>query len=134
MREVIDFNNAREATWAMEEGDKRVEDSLMYAILEKEEFFESYSICEKSVLRILDDMNMRGAQLWAAYCFCGKDTSRLFACTRHREPAMVEYVNEVNHSFGRSEKAVIGGASQMQERPVFTKEDDLKYESIGLMK
>lgn len=43
----------------------------------------------------LDDMNMRGSQIWVGYKdYCGQDLEKFFAALTSRDPAMVAKVNE----------------------------------------
>lgn len=58
----------------------------------------------------LDDMNMRGGQVWIAFKdHCGSDLAKLVECIKARDQAMVDTVNRLT---GPSrERAVTGGAS-----------------------
>jgi len=64
----------------------------------------------------LDDMNMRGSQIWVGFKdYCGEDIEKFAQCVRNRNPDMVEVVNSecFNPEFGDGygEKAVTAGAS-----------------------
>jgi hypothetical protein len=49
------------------------------------------------VLR-LDDMNMRGKQIWVAFkYYCDHDLDKLVKCIRAQDTAMIEKVNEMCH-------------------------------------
>lgn len=48
----------------------------------------------QELLLALDDMNIRGAQIWAAYCsYAGRDLQRLVNAIDQRDPLLVEAVN-----------------------------------------
>lgn len=61
-----------------------------------------------STILSLDDMNIRGSQIWVAYKdFAGKDMEKFLKAVRDRDPEMVAVVNrEV-----RDRTAVTSGAS-----------------------
>ena len=66
---------------------------------------------------ILDDMNIRGAQIWIGFKdFCGSDPARFFDKIKERDPGMVEFINRSRGHAG--DQAVIAGASYMATRPV----------------
>ncbi len=57
----------------------------------------------------LDDMNIRGAQIWVAYKdVCGEDLNALVQRVRDRDPALAEAINGV---IPDGERAVAHGAS-----------------------
>lgn len=57
----------------------------------------------------LDDMNMRGPQIWIAFKdHCGEDLKKLKECVFKRDADMVD---TVNCESGMADKAVTGGAS-----------------------
>lgn len=59
----------------------------------------------------LDDMNIRGSQVWEAYKYLYNEDAKKFAeAVKHRDEKMVNFINEEMASVG-GEKAVIGGAS-----------------------
>lgn len=66
-----------------------------------------------SVLLDLDDMNIRGPQIWVAYKdYCGEDLVKFRECVRSRDRKMVDVVNaEMLHDPRWSEIAVTNGAS-----------------------
>ena len=60
----------------------------------------------------LDDMNIRGTQIWIGYKdHCKQDLDQFIACIKARDPGMVKCINEEgmlgNHNF----KAITQGAS-----------------------
>ena len=58
----------------------------------------------------LDDMNMRGSQIWVAYKdICKEDIAVLVAHLKRRDEAMVNYLNAPEQGF--EEKAVTRGGS-----------------------
>ncbi len=64
----------------------------------------------------LDDMNMRGSQIWVGYKdYCGENIDAFIDCIRERDPEMVKVVNEEcyrpEYGDGYQEKAVARGAS-----------------------
>lgn len=57
----------------------------------------------------LDDMNMRGSQIWAGFKYhCKGDAKAFLQCIKDRDPAMIETVNK---EVPGSEVAVTSGAS-----------------------
>jgi len=69
------------------------------------------------ILLSLDDMNMRGSQIWVGYKgHCGEDIEKFVQCINDRDSNMVEVVNkecyhpEIEYD-GYDEKAVTNGAS-----------------------
>lgn len=59
----------------------------------------------------LDDMNIRGSQVWEAYKYLYNEDGKKFAdAVRKRDKKMVDFINEELASVG-GEKAVSGGAS-----------------------
>lgn len=59
----------------------------------------------------LDDMNIRGSQIWVAYNdHCRGDLNKLVLCLDERDPALVDAVNAC-HDTGTNEKAVTSGGS-----------------------
>ena len=59
----------------------------------------------------LDDMNIRGSQIWEAYKYLYNEDGKKFAeAIKARDEKMVQFINEEMASVG-GEKAVTGGAS-----------------------
>lgn len=59
----------------------------------------------------LDDMNIRGSQVWEAYKYLYNEDAKKFAeAVKNRDEKMVNFINEEMASVG-GEKAVTGGAS-----------------------
>lgn len=59
----------------------------------------------------LDDMNIRGSQIWQVYkYYCNEDVNKFKEVIHNRDKDMVQYINEQNAAEGQ-EKAVSGGAS-----------------------
>lgn len=57
----------------------------------------------------LDDMNIRGPQIWVAYKdHCGEDLDKFIAAIENRDQAMVD---TINRCCGGEELAVCSGAS-----------------------
>jgi hypothetical protein len=62
----------------------------------------------------LDDMNMRGPQIWVAFdMHCGRDQAKFIAAVQARDPEMVKTVNLYIGRGGH--KAVTGGGSDKRE-------------------
>lgn len=60
----------------------------------------------------LDDMNMRGVQIWVGYKdYCGEDIAEFRTAITDRDPEMIRAVNAACLYPGFTEKAVISGAS-----------------------
>jgi hypothetical protein len=60
----------------------------------------------------LDDMNIRGTQIWVGYKdHCGEDMDKFVECITKRDPEMVEAINNEGLRGNHQEKAVTGGAS-----------------------
>lgn len=60
----------------------------------------------------LDDMNMRGSQIWCAYKIgCGEDLDQFIKRVNDRDPELVKAVNDLDESGRGPEVAVIGGGS-----------------------
>jgi len=60
----------------------------------------------------LDDMNIRGSQIWVGYKdHCGMDMDRFIQAIKNRDAAMVDKINEVCALTAEDEKAVTSGAS-----------------------
>ena len=59
----------------------------------------------------LDDMNMRGSQIWVAYKdYCGQDIEKFIVCIKERDQAMVDAVNACEGT-GTTERAVTHSGS-----------------------
>lgn len=62
-----------------------------------------------AVILHLDDMNMRGSQIWAGYSYhCGQDIDKFVAAVKARDADMVEAVNGVCTG---AERATVSGGS-----------------------
>jgi hypothetical protein len=70
-------------------------------------------------LLALDDMNMRGSQVWIGFKYhCGEDYGQFLKAVYDRDPAMIAKVNELHAQQGGEEVAVREGASYHHlERP-----------------
>lgn len=63
------------------------------------------------LLLSLDDMNIRGSQIWQAYKYLyNEDAEKFVKAVKNRDEKMVNFINEEMASVG-GEKAVTGGAS-----------------------
>ena len=66
------------------------------------------------VIRILDldDMNIRGTQIWIGYKdYCKQDIDCFLKALQDRDPKMVQFINEQNKAQGETEIAVTSGSS-----------------------
>lgn len=80
----------------------------------------------------LDDMNIRGAQIWLAFKdYCGQDIDLLMKLVSERDADLVENVNIANAKQGNPFKAVEHGASYWESPKEFkfTKEEQADYAS-----
>lgn len=60
----------------------------------------------------LDDMNIRGTQVWIGYKdYCGQDINKFIEATKNRDPEMVRVINQEGARGNHKDKAVDGGAS-----------------------
>lgn len=60
----------------------------------------------------LDDMNIRGTQIWIGYKdYCGSDLDKFIKATQIRDQDMVDKINEEGRLGNHTEVAVTGGAS-----------------------
>jgi hypothetical protein len=60
----------------------------------------------------LDDMNMRGPQIWVGYNdYCGQNIEEFRKCLRNRDASMVEKVNSMCCYRPGAQRAVTHGAS-----------------------
>jgi hypothetical protein len=64
----------------------------------------------------LDEMNMRGAQIWIGFKdFCHENIDQYADIIRHRDKPFVDYVNQVAAKSGIIEKAVTSGGKSQAE-------------------
>lgn len=63
----------------------------------------------------LDDMNIRGSQIWQASKWAGGDIAKLAVALRDRDPDMVTAINLQSKTEGMQERAVTSGASYTHE-------------------
>jgi hypothetical protein len=60
----------------------------------------------------LDDMNIRGTQVWIGYKdYCGQDIDKFIDCVKNRDPEMIRAINEEGVKGNHKDKAVHSGAS-----------------------
>jgi len=60
----------------------------------------------------LDDMNIRGTQVWIGYKnYCGQDINKFIEATKNRDSEMIRVINEEGARGNHKDKAVEGGAS-----------------------
>lgn len=69
----------------------------------------------------LDDMNIRGSQIWIGYKYhCGQDLDRFMGCVTSRNEDMIAKINEMNQGQGEEWKA-----TQLKQtpRPKFSQDE-----------
>lgn len=60
----------------------------------------------------LDDMNIRGTQIWIGYKdYCGQDMDKFIGCIKNRDKGMVDCINNVGRMGNHKDIAVQSGAS-----------------------
>ena len=64
------------------------------------------------LILFMDDMNIRGAQVWIGYkdC-CGCDLDKFIGCIEEKDQAMIDKINEIGRKGNHSWKAVPHSAS-----------------------
>lgn len=68
----------------------------------------------------LDDMNVRGSQIWIGFKYhCGQDVNRFIECIKHRDEDMIAKINEMNQGQGDCWKAVARHNWHNNNRPKF---------------
>jgi hypothetical protein len=64
----------------------------------------------------LDDMNIRGTQIWIGYKdYCGEDIHKFAECVKTRDQGMVDKINAEGLRGNHKDKAVKSGASYKRE-------------------
>jgi len=103
-RKKLRMDNIQEAIFEMSEGNPGAVNVLCMLIKDDPMGF-------MDILN-LDDMNMRGSQIWVAYKdHCKSDIEKLRTCLRDRDVALVETVNASQGHAAGTPRAVTGGAS-----------------------
>jgi hypothetical protein len=111
MRKELDLNDSvLDALMAMSEGNPGAANVLM-------ELMNNYSSGFMLILN-LDDMNIRGPQIWVGYKdHCNCDLKKFSDCIRHRDDLMIEAINkEMSRDPSFNWKAVHSGASFKNKR------------------
>lgn len=68
----------------------------------------------------LDDMNIRGEQIWVGFTYhCERDLDVFIEKVRARDPAMVETINNIMGKEPSAPKAITFGASFLDTLPVW---------------
>jgi hypothetical protein len=63
----------------------------------------------------LDDMNIRGTQIWIGFKdYCGQSMTKFVECIVSRDQGMIDKINEVNQAQGEAWMATKGQASSGQ--------------------
>jgi len=69
-----------------------------------------------AALMILDDMNIRGTQIWVAFKdYCNENLNYFYDCILSRDQGMIDKVNEEGRRGNHIHKAVKGGAQVCRE-------------------
>lgn len=64
------------------------------------------------LILFLDDMNIRGTQIWIGYKdYCDCDIDKFVGCIKEKDQAMIDKINEVGREGNHSWKAVPHSAS-----------------------
>ncbi len=74
---------------------------------------------EDGFIRILslDDMNIRGSQIWVGYKdVCGSDIDKFIRAIKNRDTEMIDHINEKGILGNHEHKAVKSGASMLNNR------------------
>jgi hypothetical protein len=65
----------------------------------------------------LDDMNIRGTQIWVGYKdVCESNIEKFIEAIKKRDKKMIDYINEVGEKGNHQYKAVESGASKPNNR------------------
>jgi len=65
----------------------------------------------------LDDMNIRGTQIWIGYKdYCGEDIDKFIECVNNHDENMIDKINEEGMKGNHEHKAVKQGASFLGKR------------------
>ena len=73
---------------------------------------------------LLDDMNIRGSQVWAAFSkFYKGDAAKFLHAIERRDQELVKYLNDSASRYGWPWRAVQGGASRSADRITMTDPD-----------
>jgi len=79
----------------------------------------------------LDDMNIRGTQIWLAFKnYCNEDIDALVASTDKHDANMIKSINILNAKQGELFKAVISGANSCISTPVFTSKEIAEFKRM----
>ena len=79
----------------------------------------------------LDDMNIRGSQIWVGYKdHCGQDLQLFIKLIKSRDQDMVNHINQASLKgwTGTQHKAIKGGGSYHNGRQPLTQKDDYLLE------
>lgn len=117
------FKSLQDAIFTMSEGNPGAITVLGWCL--KEEGQMNFMM---GTLLDLDDMNIRGSQIWIAFKdYCGENLDSFIELVKKRDPNMVDMVNQASLKgwTGTQSKAVTSGASYMslQGRPMLNDED-----------
>jgi hypothetical protein len=70
----------------------------------------------------LDDMNIRGTQIWVGYSdYCGKDIEKFAQCIKDRDKEMIAAINREGLKGNHEALAVQHGGSSSRVRPKLPK-------------
>lgn len=103
MREKIKLSDTEQTLIAkMSEGNPGAS-IVLFKLIENNEPF---------LILDLDDMNIRGSQIWVAYKdYCKEDIVKFKQCITERDEKMVDFLNEYYKKYGKGWLATRSGAS-----------------------
>lgn len=72
----------------------------------------------------LDNMNMRGSQIWLAYKdYCGENIELFWDCVKNHDAKMIDAVNIESAKCGQKDKAIQVGGSSHKENLFFSSKE-----------
>lgn len=92
-----------------------------------ENLVEEYGAAKSAeVILGLDDMNVRGTQIWAGYNqHCSENLETFVACVEEKRQDFVETINRIERASGRTERAVVQEkASDIEPLPTRTADEE----------
>ena len=111
--EIPILNSRAETLVTMAEGDSQVLRVVNLLAAWPDDADETFRLDSHHELLIkLDDMNIRGSQIWLGYSdVCHKNMDLFVEKIKNRDPEMVAYINKNHEAHGTQEMAVVSGAS-----------------------
>jgi len=107
-KEINLHDNFQELLMKMSEGNPGGLSVLM-------QIAKEFSKCPEDAfihMMLLDDMNIRGSQIWMGYKdYCGSDIKKFIQCIKEKNQGMINKINEESRKSGIPWVAVEAGAS-----------------------